>query len=381
MLRPPPLYRARRFPVVSIACVAALAVSAAFALGASIAPLVMNVLFWPREPWRLFTCVLPHANPLHLLFNLYWLWVFGTLVEWRFGSLRTLGILALSAAGSSAAEYAFLVGGVGLSGVGYGLFGLLWVLGRREERIRDAVDRQTVQLFVVWFFVCIVLTVTKVMPVGNIAHGIGAVLGMLLGYAVNARGARRILLAAAAVGLAVLFVVLAGVARPYVNLAGGGAQDLAYQGYAALEKGDNDEAERLLRRSVALDSGNAGTWFNLALAYQRLNRTSDANDAIQHACNLRPADRRLREALAQWNAHFAHQAQTSRHFEEAARLYEEAIALCQDDAKLWFGLGLCQESLGRNADAIKSLEKAVKLDQNPACRAALDRLRATVPKP
>ena len=70
--------------------------------------------------------VLPLA--LDLAFNIYWLWVFGTLVEQVYGHLKTAAFIVLFALGSGSLEFALARGGVGLSGVGYGLFGLLWGL-------------------------------------------------------------------------------------------------------------------------------------------------------------------------------------------------------------------------------------------------------------
>jgi membrane associated rhomboid family serine protease len=87
------------------------------------------------------------------------------------GPIRTAGLILLFALASSALEFDFSAGGIGLSCVGYGLFGLLWILSSRDERFRDTVAKPTIQLFVVWFFVCIGLTLAKVMPVANIAHG------------------------------------------------------------------------------------------------------------------------------------------------------------------------------------------------------------------
>src|SRR5215471_11720924 len=75
--------------------------------------------------WRLFTGIFLHVDILHLLFNLYWLWMFGTLLERTFGHARTAFIVILLAIGSSAFEFALDRGGVGLSGVGYGLFGMV----------------------------------------------------------------------------------------------------------------------------------------------------------------------------------------------------------------------------------------------------------------
>ena len=119
----------------------------------------------------------PHGDPLHLIFNLMWLWLFGTLVEEVYGHLRTLAILALLEAGDDRAEYAFFRGGIGLSGITYGLFGLLFVLSRKDRRFINAVDARTTQFAVGWFFLCIATTVAGVWRVANVAHGVGALIG------------------------------------------------------------------------------------------------------------------------------------------------------------------------------------------------------------
>jgi membrane associated rhomboid family serine protease len=63
----------------------------------------------------------------------------------------------------------------------YGFFGFLWVLQRRDPRFADAMDDRTAGLFVAWFFLCILLTVSQVLRVGNVAHASGAAIGALVG--------------------------------------------------------------------------------------------------------------------------------------------------------------------------------------------------------
>jgi membrane associated rhomboid family serine protease len=182
--------------------------------------------FW-SEPWRLFTSVLPHLDVFHLVFNVYWLWIFGTLLEEVLGHVRLLGLVALFAAGSMSAQFAVGHGAVGLSGVGYGLFALLWVLSSRDRRFAEAVDARTAQLFALWFVVCVVATYTKIWAVGNVAHGVGAVLGGLVGAAMSARTPRTRLLAAAGVPV-LLAASFAGatVLRPRANLSHGSSLTL-----------------------------------------------------------------------------------------------------------------------------------------------------------
>jgi membrane associated rhomboid family serine protease len=184
-----------------------------------VSPLFESAMIRRGEFWRLVTSIFPHVGIWHLAFNVYWLWVFGTLVEQVYGHRKTAALILLFAIGSGLFEFALSVGGVGLSGVGYGLFGLLWILSQRDERFRDVIDRKTIELFVIWFFVCIVTTLTHIMPVANIAHGAGAALGILTAFAITLPDRRA--LSSTAVAAILLFGIWAAtLGRPRVNLQG-----------------------------------------------------------------------------------------------------------------------------------------------------------------
>jgi len=93
------------------------------------------------EYWRLWTVTLLHADPLHLLFNMYALYLAGPIVERWYGRVRFLVFyLVLAAAGSTGS---FVFGGdvpaVGASGAIFGLFGMLLSAGR----LHHPVDRQS----------------------------------------------------------------------------------------------------------------------------------------------------------------------------------------------------------------------------------------------
>ena len=95
------------------------------------------------EYWRLWTVTLVHDpyDPLHLIFNMYALYIAGTIVERWYGPLRFLAFyLACAAAGSTSS---LVFGGdgpsVGASGAIMGLFGVLLAAGR----IHHPVDRQS----------------------------------------------------------------------------------------------------------------------------------------------------------------------------------------------------------------------------------------------
>jgi membrane associated rhomboid family serine protease len=89
------------------------------------------------DTWRLVTANLLHGFALHLLLNLVGLLVMGRLLERLLGSVRTIGVMGVSALGSMLASGLVLEGPVvGVSGVVFGLAGaVLWLELRRPEEI------------------------------------------------------------------------------------------------------------------------------------------------------------------------------------------------------------------------------------------------------
>jgi membrane associated rhomboid family serine protease len=291
MLRPPSLKHVLLYPVTTFVAGLALAVTGMWWSGQNIDGLVMNGRVWANgELWRALTCTLPHGGFFHLAFNLYWLWVFGTLVERVYGHLRCAGVFLLLAFGSSLAEFTFFYGGVGLSGVGYGLWGLLWMLEKRDPRFAEAVDDQTSRLFVFWFFLCIVLTVINVMPVANVAHGAGAAMGALLGLAVSRRGAVKWTSRAGLVAVVILGLAGSTVFWPRVNLSPYAESEVERAGLEALERDHIPRAVKLLEISTRMRRAPARAWYNLGIAYQRARRYDDALAAYEHAAQMPDAD-------------------------------------------------------------------------------------------
>jgi len=77
-------------------------VTLAWWLRLDVSPLFESAMIRRGETWRLVTSILPHAGILHLAFNLYWLWVFGTLIEEVYGHLKTAALIVLFAFTSGA---------------------------------------------------------------------------------------------------------------------------------------------------------------------------------------------------------------------------------------------------------------------------------------
>jgi membrane associated rhomboid family serine protease len=139
------------------------------------------------ELWRLWTVTLVHAaiyqNPLHLLFNMYALWLAGPLVERLYGRWRFLVFYLVFALGGSLVSFAFsdARGGVGASGAIFGLFGLLFATQRVHRPIMDRQSRAFMGQL--GGLLVINLIFGAVVPgIDNMAHIGGLVTGLWLGF-------------------------------------------------------------------------------------------------------------------------------------------------------------------------------------------------------
>ncbi|HUJ60967.1 MAG TPA: rhomboid family intramembrane serine protease [Kofleriaceae bacterium] len=362
MRKPPPLSHFVRYPVTAGVAIIAIAVTIMTKTGRSLDAIDMNVLAFEGQPWRILTCAFPHGDLLHILFNLLWLWTFGTMLEQVWGPVRTFAIFVLFQVGSTLAEYALFSGGIGLSGIGYGLFGLLVVLARRDRRFVDAMDRRTIAIFAGWFVLCIVLTFTHVMNVGNVAHGMGAVLGVLLGFVLSARrAATRIASGAATAVLLVGSFAGATIYRPYVNLSAEGGLDSARLGYDLLGTGDDAEAVRHLRRALEISPNDAESWHNLGVGLERLGDDLGTIAAFRHALELE-ATPENQAALALALVDHAFKLAKAHDHGGALPFYREAVELEPSDKIAWYDLSLaCTKTRDRGC-ALDAARHAYALD-------------------
>jgi membrane associated rhomboid family serine protease len=139
---------------------------------------------WDGEIWRLITSCFLHGDFLHILFNGLALWRLGPVIEAAMGRWLYLGFVLLLGGASIGTEVAVhATTTIGLSGVVFGLFGYLYALRRTKDFAAAILTPQVVQSFVFMFFLCILLDASGSMAIGNWAHGSGAALGWLFGFA------------------------------------------------------------------------------------------------------------------------------------------------------------------------------------------------------
>jgi membrane associated rhomboid family serine protease len=159
--------------------------------------------------WQLLTSAFTHVQPLHILFNMFALYVLGPQLELVIGRARFLALYLLSALAGSALVYWAAPeqqATVGASGAIFGLMGALLVIALRM--------RGDVRSLLVWIGINFVLTVS-VSGISWQGHVGGFVCGVLIAgiLAYAPRGPRRTTVQVAGLALVGVLIVLAIVLR------------------------------------------------------------------------------------------------------------------------------------------------------------------------
>ncbi len=145
----------------------------------SAGPGFLPEIFQHGEGWRLVTPMFIHFGPLHLLFNLMWLYQLGSMIEARQSPLRLLLLVVATGIISNLAQYIFAGPQFGgMSGVVYALAGYVWLRGKYDRASGLLLDRHSVIILLVWLAACC----TGILgPIANFAHLAGLVSGMAIG--------------------------------------------------------------------------------------------------------------------------------------------------------------------------------------------------------
>ena len=168
-------------------------------LGAMVPRLVAD-----GEWWRLLTAMFLHVGVLHLAFNSFGLYIFGSLIEQALGGARMLTLYLVTGFAASAVSFAIGspgVAAVGASGAVFGMLGAWLAYNLRRHSLSMA--RANVQ----WALMLVAINLAfglAVPGIDNAAHLGGLAAGVLGGLVAEGLGPRSARGVSAAAGLTLL---------------------------------------------------------------------------------------------------------------------------------------------------------------------------------
>jgi len=133
------------------------------------------------QVWRLITPIFLHGGWLHIVMNMYMLFVLGGSVESAKGPWKYTGLVLFMAVLSNVAQYVVSAPNFGgMSGVDLGLFGYLWMKSRYAPEEGFFMPQYVVIQAMVWTALCLFGVIGGI---ANAVHIVGLVTGMLVAVA------------------------------------------------------------------------------------------------------------------------------------------------------------------------------------------------------
>lgn len=133
------------------------------------------------------------------------------------------------------------------------------------------------------------------------------------------------------------------------------ARSYLVAGLGASYSNQDSLAETLLSKSISIDSTNQNSWQAIAVLYYQKNNFEKMAKAMSHAVNIFPGDFRL-------NLFYGLALNRSGRNAEAVRPLEKAVSLNPTDMDALSTLALVYEALNRYDDAYRIYETALKVD-------------------
>ncbi len=218
---------------------------------------------WNGHVWGLVTTVFIHGGVMHLLFNMLWMVQLGRILERTLPPLTYLTFLVAAAAVGSATE--LLVSGttgIGMSGVIYAMFGLMWAGRGYDAAWRAVATRDNLRVFILWGLFCVAATYLHFLSIANGAHGGGFLFGLCIGSLFYSP--RRRYLWAAPLALLLMSCVLACTWQPWSG------DWTFWKGNREFDRKHYAQAIGWYQSSLKHGSNPHDTWYNISLAWHNI---------------------------------------------------------------------------------------------------------------
>ncbi len=229
---------------------------------------------WDGKYWGLVTSVFVHTQLWHVAFNVYWLWILGGALERSIGHVYWLVFFIMAALVSSGIQFGTSGDtGIGLSGVGYGMFGFMWIARDRYPEFQQTLTKQIIILFTGWLIFCVIASLLHIMDVGNGSHIGGLLFGM--GTAAIFASKYKMRLISFGMGVLIFVALLPLFWCPW------SAQWVGRQGYKAYVNHDYEKAILNYQRSLELGVDPHWALSSIAQAYGDMGNSKKQKETLE----------------------------------------------------------------------------------------------------
>jgi len=142
------------------------------------------------EPWRFLTSIFLHGGLAHLLYNLFALALFGSILEKLIGRKKFLTVFFLSGLLANLVAVNFYSSSLGASGAIYGILGCLTIIRPRMVVWVYSLPMPMFVAAILWIAGSI-LGIFIPDSTGHIAHLSGIIVGLLFGFLIRMRMPRK----------------------------------------------------------------------------------------------------------------------------------------------------------------------------------------------
>jgi tetratricopeptide (TPR) repeat protein len=133
------------------------------------------------------------------------------------------------------------------------------------------------------------------------------------------------------------------------------AQTLYNRGTMLARTGQYEDAVRYLEQAVETSPAHVDAWYNLALAYMKLERTQKAGDILHKLVNSFPSEKTYWYSLGAL-------MRDAGDFKQALREFERALDLDPAYKEARYALALTYEDLGETEEARREWERYLEMD-------------------
>ncbi|MBC7473688.1 MAG: rhomboid family intramembrane serine protease [Candidatus Sericytochromatia bacterium] len=133
--------------------------------------------------WRLLVNVFHHGGFIHIFFNLTAMYVIGAYAEKYMGSIAYLIFILLCGMGQEiACQLTIEQGAIGISGVAFGIFGILMIIKNQDANIKKFMTKELIRSMIFQLILFMFLTYFNILNIANVGHIFGLFYGFFFAF-------------------------------------------------------------------------------------------------------------------------------------------------------------------------------------------------------